>query len=237
MPMQGQPQQAAVAGSGGEVKKKKARRAPRKRPRQWKPFSQLTWQERKALEEQEMRKNQQQQQQQQPSGDIEEQPQQQQQQQGPLPPPPQSQQQQAPISQPLPPQQQQQQQPQSQQQQQGSGVNSNNKRRKGPRGREQPPPAPHVTTQLIMAERIKQHPNNSPSPPGSPVSPSDTGDKDGSLDGVEDFEQAYDEYKYKDLEEADRRTLIERVRAQDKEIEHLKASVFQLQQQLAQRHS
>jgi hypothetical protein len=100
------------------------------------------------------------------------------------------------------------------------------RRRRRGISREQPPPAPRITTQSILAERLspKDPPEESECNLEDPCDMSSRS-SESSGDFENYFEKAYAECIYDDLQHLNREALIERIRQRDSEIELLRAEI------------
>lgn len=102
------------------------------------------------------------------------------------------------------------------------------KRRRTRQSREQPPPAPKVTTQLILAERLSP---KDPEEPNFVLDDPDSSSGDSAQSPGENFfEKAFDECLYDDLQDLSREALIERIRTRDRELEQLRMEVQALKE-------
>lgn len=95
------------------------------------------------------------------------------------------------------------------------------RRRRHNVSREQPPPAPKVTTQFILAERL---------PPRDPEDVEDLPEDspEGSSDSSDYFDRAYETCFTDDLNDLKREDLIRLIRERDRELEALRAEVNEL---------
>ena len=92
-----------------------------------------------------------------------------------------------------------------------------------------PPPAPRVTTQAILAERL------SPRDPDEATTfevsdPNDLSFSSSDSAGENFFEQAFDECVYDDLNQLERDELIARIRDRDREVDRLRSEIAALKE-------